>query len=96
MSSAVPVTVMNVGEVRVGMHDRFVRVDVGVRRTRRIVGSVRMAVVRVVNVSMAVHDRLVLVEMPMSLGEMQEQAGCHGDRPRPEVRRDRLVPEPEP
>ena len=52
---------------------------------------VLMAMVLVMHVGVNMRQRLVSVQVPVALGEMQHHAGCHQDRCDPEQRVRRLA-----
>jgi hypothetical protein len=67
------VPVVNVRIMGVAVRQCLMRVRMRVRLARRVVGHVSMPVVRVVNVGMGVHQRLVGVPMGVVLGEMEPE-----------------------
>ena len=70
-TSVVPVPVVNVGVVRVRMHDVLVPMGMGMRLPNRILWTVRVLVVLVVHVQMGMSDRLVDVRVLVALREVQ-------------------------
>jgi len=85
-----PVTVVKIGVVRVHVPHRLMPVHVGVRlHDRPIVG---MPVVLVVDMSMFVFERVVLMLMIVPLGEVQVEANGHQRTCKHELQRER-VPE---
>ena len=62
--------VVAVGRMGVSMPDRRVKVTVAVRLAGRIVWTMDVAMVFVVNMTMAVLDRLVNVRVLVSLGQV--------------------------
>jgi hypothetical protein len=65
-----PMTMMDVREMRMGMLQPGMRVQVAVRLARRVVRGVLVLVMLIVHVRVLVHQRLVLVLMLVPLGEM--------------------------
>ena len=70
-TSVVPVPVVDVGVVRVRVHDVLVPMRVGMRLPTRILWTVRVLVVLVVHVQMGMSDRLVDVRVLVALREVQ-------------------------
>ena len=62
--------VVNVGKVRMRMLERRMRMLVSMRLAGGVARRVRMLMVRIVDVAMAVRQRLVRVNMLMALGEV--------------------------
>jgi hypothetical protein len=73
----VAVAVMQIGEVRMPMHQRQVPMQMRVRLARRVVRTVAMLVMLVVGVPVLVLHRFVNMLMLMSFGEMEPQAQRH-------------------
>jgi hypothetical protein len=71
------VTMVDVRKVRVGMHERFVRVLVCVCLTRYHVGAVRMLVVRIVYMAMRMRERFMRVRVFVPLGQVKPEPERH-------------------
>lgn len=69
--------VMDVGIVRMRVHEPRMGMAVRVRFCGRILGSVLMLVMRIVHVTVLVHERFMHVLVLVSLGEVQCQAHRH-------------------
>ena len=69
--------VVKVGEVRVLVAERRMRVHVDVRFPRRVSGAVRVLMVFVMGVGVAVGQGLVFVPVVVLLGQMQPDAQAH-------------------
>ena len=80
------VAMVQIGIMRVAVHDRQVAVRVGVRLAYRVAGLVGMLVVRVVDMAVLVVERLVRVRVLMALRKMEvnpardQQPGDHQPR----------------
>ena len=68
---------MDIGEMRVGMTYRRMHVTMLVRLVSRVGSVVLVAMMRVVHVPVTVLDRQVLVQMRVSLGDVQPHAPRH-------------------
>ena len=79
-----PVTVVNIRIVRMAVHERFMRVMVGVRLDAVPREVVRVLVVRIVRMPMRVRERLVRVRVLVPLGEVQPYASRHESGRSPE------------
>lgn len=71
------VAVMEVRKMGMAVMERAVRVPVGVRRTRKGPGRMRMLVMRVVVVPVFVLDRLVAMLVLVALGHVQPNTDPH-------------------
>jgi hypothetical protein len=71
------VTVMQVGIMRVLVHDRQMAMSMRVWFYRRIAQAVRVLVVLIMHMAMLVFERLVRVLVLMPLGEMQVDPDRH-------------------
>ena len=71
------VAVVQIGIMRVLVHERQVPVTVRVRLARRIARLVRVPVMRVVDMAVLVLERLVRVLVLMPLGEMEVKTDRH-------------------
>ena len=69
--------VMHVRHVRVPVLEPAMLVRVGVGLPRRVIGAMRVLVMRVVNVGVRVREHLVLVFMLVVFGEMQPHPNGH-------------------
>src|SRR5450631_3804100 len=72
---AMPVTMMQIGKMRVSMMQRFVAVPVRMRLAH--LALMRMLVVSVMHMAMFMLQRTVLMVVTMALGEMQPKSGAH-------------------
>ena len=72
-----PVTMVQVGVVRVPVRQRLVRVHVGVRLAGIEARLVPVAVVLVVPVAVGVRERFVAVLVLVALGQVQPDSGGH-------------------
>ncbi len=72
-------TVMEVREVRMAMREPSVAVAMGMWLSRRVVRCVCMLVMRVMDMSVLVLHRLMLVLMLVPLDETQVEADAHED-----------------
>lgn len=81
------VAVVNVRVVRVRVSHRQVVVRVAVWFARRVVGTVCVLVVFVVDVTVVVRHRLVFVFMIVPLGQVQPNSDTHESRSQKEDRR---------
>jgi len=72
-------TVMEVREVRMAMREPSMAVAMGIWLSRRVVRCVCMLVMRVMDMSVLVLHRLMLVLMFVPLDEMQVEADAHED-----------------
>ena len=77
MPMRVGMSVVQIGVMRVLVHERHMPVAMRVRLARRIAGHVRMPVMFVMRVAMLVLERLVPMLVLMRLGEMQRDADRH-------------------
>src|SRR5882762_5203188 len=82
---------MDIWKVRMAVIEGIVLVSVRVRLGTVPSKIVLMAMMLVVRVGVNVRQRLVLVQVPVALGEMQRHAGRHQDRRDPERRVRRLA-----
>lgn len=87
--------VMQVRVVRMPVHEPPVGVLVRVGLDAVPVGAVRVLVMRVMDVTVRVGERLVLVQMVVPLREMEPDARGHEASGRPERPARRLVEQPE-
>lgn len=71
------VTVMQVGEMRMRMQERFVSMPMHVRFARRIRRRVHMLVVLIVDVGVFVFEQVVGVLVAMVFGNMKPHTGGH-------------------
>ena len=85
------VAVVQVGVVRVPVHERRVAVPVGVRLLHRPAGNVRVPVVLVVHVPVLVLHRLVRVLVLVPLGQVEPEAEGHEPGGEEQARRRRLA-----
>ena len=76
-ASSVLVPVVEIGIMRMSVHERTVAVPVGVRLALRIATAVRVPVVLVVHMTVLVLHRRVLVLMLVPLGQVQVEAKRH-------------------
>ena len=72
-------TVMEVREVRMAMREPSMAVAMGIWLSRRVVRCVCMLVMHVMDMSVLVLHRLMLVLMFVPLDEMQVEADAHED-----------------
>lgn len=63
--------VMDVGEVRMRVRERFVGVLMGMGLLARVIRSVFVSMVLVMHVAVAVSERLMAMRVRMALGEVQ-------------------------
>jgi len=87
------VPVVNVGVVRVTMHQPGVNVYMSVRFPRRIARTVGMLVMSIVGVTVAVGERLMNVLVSVPFGQVKPDAECHETPGRNEARCNRLSPD---
>lgn len=87
------VAVVDVGVVRMAVHQRLVPMPVGVRLTYRVLRVVRVPVVLVVHVQVLVLHPLVVMLVLVALGDVQPNAHRHERRTAPDEHRRPLVKE---
>ena len=92
---SVGVAVVNVGVMRMPVHQPLMEVLVHVRLAWRVAGPVLVLVVLVVHVPVGMPHRLVHMLVLVALGEVQPQAQGHRDRGGQEASVDRLPEEEE-
>ena len=85
-----PVGMVHVGRVCVLVAQACVPMPMGMRLTRRIIGTVGMPVMRVVHVRMRVFHHFVLMLMLVLLGQVKPDANSHKQACGKELHRDRL------
>lgn len=90
---AMRMPVVDVGVMRVRVHQRFMRMRVGVRRGTPPVERMGVLVMRIVAMPVAVLQRLVAMGMFMPLPDMQPDAQPHQHGGQPEPEPGRLGPE---
>ena len=78
------VSVMDVGEVRMGVHKRLVPVRMAVRLLTVPRDIVRVLVMLVVTVAVLVFERFVFVRVFVALAQVQPDADCHQHAGNPE------------
>lgn len=91
MGMSVRVAMMEIGIMRVTVHQPRMRMKMGMRLARRIGRPVRMLVVRIVTMAMLMHHRFVHMLMRMMLGEMEEEAETHQHGRSDKGERDRIA-----
>jgi hypothetical protein len=69
--------VVHVRHMRVHVLEPAMPVRMGVGLPRRVIGAMRVLVMRVVNVGVGVREHLMLVFMLVVFGEMQPHPNCH-------------------
>ncbi len=85
------VPMVQVGIVRMAVHQPRMNMDGGVRLAGGISRPVPVTVVQVVDVAMLMRERRMLVPMLMALGEKKPQPGTHQRRGGDERRGHRLA-----